>query len=381
MLRLSDIDEVTVEPTTDTTLRAYSHSMLNAIATCPTYGLVTYVANKTMRTSSRAMALEAGSAAHECYAAARLWQIKAHQDLHDHAAYHGARLFGVDRYESMVRAGVEAGDDRRNAMLRFCLEAFYTSGFYDDPSDKRRTWTNIEEALIAYLDRFDFRRNVWIADVDDPEAQIGIEIPLDVTITFKWRNGEQSIRFIGTADGVTEDKDGNIRLEENKTASRLGEAWAMAFHTSHQQTGYMLALQTMLGRPVTRAAVHGMCIPLPRSYDAGGLMIETVSRTDQQFSDFLNWMLYNVQVIDEYGSDPLTAPQHTGACNKYFRACSLVPLCASDMETRREFFDMMEQRELSPTEEAIEGEATVPDDRSIDFPDDDGNGGGIARAG
>lgn len=367
MLRLQDINNVTVKPTTDTSLRAYSHSMLNSIATCPTKGLITYVSNKVMSNEGRALALEAGSASHECYAAARLWQVGIHQGLAAHMDYHGERLFGEHVYENMLRAIKDAGDDKRNAFLRFCLEAFYAYGYYDDPGDKRRTFTNIEEALIAYLDRFDLRRNVWVEDRNNWQSNIGIEIPLDVTVTYEWNTdgtkghapmpepeGKLKIRFIGTADGVTE-KDGSLRLEENKTASRLGEAWAMAFHTSHQQTGYMIALSTMLGQPVTTAAVHGMAIPLPRSYDAGGLMTEVVRRTPAQVSDFLDWLLHITQVIDIYGGDPLTAPKHTGACNKYFRACSLVPLCASNEETRREFFDMMEQRELSPTEKAMDG--------------------------
>lgn len=363
MLRLIDVEEVLVEPTTDTSLRAYSHSMLNSIATCPTKGLVTYVADKVMSAGGRALALEAGSASHEAYAAARLWQIGRIQGYHDHMMYHGERLFGDDGFANMMQVVKDAGDDDRNAMLRFCLEAFYMYGYYDDPADKRRTFSNIEEALIAYLDRFDFKRNVWIEDVNDPTARVGIEIPLDVTVTYRYKANnvphdgnemrELKIRFIGTADGVTV-KNNVLRLEENKTASRLGEAWAMSFHTSHQQTGYMLALATMLGVPVERAAVHGMCIPLPRSYDAGGLMTEVVSRTEAQYKDFLDWLLHIVQMIDLYGSDPLSAPKHTGACNKYFRACSLVPLCASDEEDRRDYFDMMEERPQTPTERAME---------------------------
>jgi len=284
MLRLQDIDEVNVYSTTDTTLRAYSHSMLNAIATCPTKGLVTYVADKVMHNSgNRALALEAGSASHECYAAARLWQVGQHQELGRHMDFHGTRLFGADNYKNMWRSAEDAGDDKRNAMLRFCLEAFYSYGYYDDPSDKRRTFTNIEEALIAYLDRFDFKRDVWVADKADPSAPIGIEIPIDVTIEYKFNTDGKSghapmpepshdlkLRFIGTADGVSVNKDNTLRLEENKTASRLGEAWAAGWHTSHQQTGYMLGLSTMLGTPIESAAVHGMAIPLPRSYDAGG---------------------------------------------------------------------------------------------------------------
>lgn len=351
---MSDVAEVSIERTKDMTLTPYSHSMLNLINTCPTQGLVTYVGNRVMRHSSRAMPLEAGSAAHEAYAAARVWQIGKVQGLDEHAKYHGTRLFGEDRFMSMQAASADAHDDSRNAMLRFCLEAFYTCGFYDDPSDKRRTFTNIEEALIAYLDRYDFKRDVWVQDRNDPTAMVGIELPIDMTLSYALKDGSAvSMRFIGTGDGVTV-RNEEFRLEENKTASRLGEAWAYSFWTSHQVTGYMLGIQTCYGIPVTKCAAHGMCIPLPRSYDAGGLMTEVVSRTNEQYSDFLSWALHTKQIIDVYGNDPANAPKNTGACNKYFRPCSLIPLCASGGEDRTEMYDEMVQRDLTPTEKTME---------------------------
>lgn len=357
MLQLDDFETVSVTPTSDHSLPAYSHSILNSLATCPTYGMVTYVANRVMKNAQRAMALEAGAAAHDAFAAARLWQIGEHQGLVWHAQHHGVRLFGEDRYDSMKLAALEAGTDKRNAMLRFCLEAFYTSGFYDDPMDKRRTFVNIEEALIAYLDRYDWRYDVWVEDKGDPTRRIGIEIPLDVTVSYSMSNVEPSlqIRFIGTADGVTVRKD-ELVLEENKTASRLGEAWAMSFYTSHQVTGYMMSLSTVLGVPVTKARVHGMAIPLPRSYDAGGLMTQPVTREPSQFRDLLQWILYLAQVVQMYKTKPTEAPKNTGACNKYFRACPLIPLCASDTQERAEMFDEMVEREPSPSEKAMEGD-------------------------
>lgn len=360
MITMEQVSSVNIAATTDTSLTPYSHSMLNAIATCPTQGLVTYVANKIIAKGGRAMALEAGSAAHEAFAAARLWQVGRVQGFEDHMTHHGVRLFGEDRYGSMIMAAADGGDDTRNAMLRFCLDAFYTCGFYDDPSDRRRTFTNIEEALIAYLDRFDFKRDVWIADKADPTAAIGIELPIDFTVEFNGspRLGDEEqlmtrIRFIGTADGVTVKGD-EYRLEENKTASRLGEAWSSSFWTSHQVTGYMIGMQACYGLPITKAGVHGMSIPLPRSYDAGGLMTEVVSRLDTQFTDFITWLLHQTSVIETYGHAPYDAPKNTGACNKYYRACSLIPLCASAREDRIEMFNEMIERDLTPTEKAME---------------------------
>jgi len=55
------------------TLTPYDHTKLSAINTCPTWGIVRYSLHKTMGGSGREMALEAGIAAHEAFAAMNWW--------------------------------------------------------------------------------------------------------------------------------------------------------------------------------------------------------------------------------------------------------------------------------------------------------------------
>lgn len=359
MRRLQDYRQVSIERTTDTALPALSYSMMTSIATCPTKGITTYIKNRVVQRGGRAMALEAGRAAHETFAAARLWQLWKKQGLQDHARVHGIRLFGEGRFDNMIAAADE-GSDERNCMLRFCLNAFYTSGFYDDPSDNRRTFVSIEEALIAYLDRYDMRYDVWVADTDNPHDLVGIEIPFDVTVSYSGDSGglyDRQLRFIGTADGLHWNADHEtLTLEDNKTASRLGDGWAMGWHTSHQLTGYIMALTSMLGVIFTRSRVRGLCIPLPRSYDAGGLATETIYTQPAQLRDFLSWMLHIAQVVDTYADDPLNAPKNTSACYNYFRLCSLLPMCASDTEDREAFYNELIERDQTPTERALDAE-------------------------
>ena len=63
----------------DAHLPAYDHTKLSAINTCPTWGILRYSHHKCMPGSTRAMALEAGSAAHEAFAAVRLYQFNSYQ--------------------------------------------------------------------------------------------------------------------------------------------------------------------------------------------------------------------------------------------------------------------------------------------------------------
>jgi hypothetical protein len=65
-------------------------------------------------------------------------------------------------------------------------------------------------------------------------------------------------------------------------------------------------------------------------------------------------LLHQVGVIETYGHEPYNAPKNTGACNKFYRACSLIPLCASSHEDRIEMFNEMVERDLTPTEKVME---------------------------
>ena len=60
----------------DKDLPAYDHTKLSAVNTCPTWGILRYILHKRMPNSTRAMALEAGSASHEGFAAVRLYSTR-----------------------------------------------------------------------------------------------------------------------------------------------------------------------------------------------------------------------------------------------------------------------------------------------------------------
>jgi hypothetical protein len=83
---------------------------------------------------------------------------------------------------------------------------------------------------------------VWIRDISDPHSDIGIELPFDIVLSFVFSDGSvREYRFIGKADGL-HDRDGTLYLHENKTASRLDDAWSQSFLLSSQITGYCIAL-------------------------------------------------------------------------------------------------------------------------------------------
>lgn len=343
----------------DLALPAYDNTRLQAINTCPTWGILRYAMHKSMTgPGKRQMALEMGAAAHEVFAAVRLWQLRRYQGLVDLADFHGPRLFGSTRYELMLSNWQERqNEDDRAQSFAFCLTALETAGFYDDPSDKRRTYTNLEEGCIAYIDRWDWNRMpVWVRDATDPHSDVGIELPFDVVLSFVLEDGTtRHYRFIGKADGL------HVRgtkpyLHENKTASRLDEAWRQSFLLSSQITGYCLALSIWSGLPINDAEIYGLSIPLPKSYDFGGLVRETVSRDKHHFEHWFDWFLHTVMIDEAYKNDPVHAPRYTHSCNRYFRPCSMIPFCDSDEEEQHRILEEMFIDEWSPLHEVKGGD-------------------------
>lgn len=331
----------------DQHLPSFDNTKLVAINTCPTWGVLRYVQHKAMPGTGRAMALEAGSVSHEVFAAVRLYQLRYSQNLPAHFEHHGQRIFGFDRWKKMT-TWLDTEEDDRRKCLNFCLEALHSSDFYDDPQDKRRTVSNIEEACIAYIDRYDFEnRPVWVEDTLNPKSRVGIELSFNIVVTFD----ATSYRFTGRIDGIHEHGEGKLGIHENKTAARLDEAWRQSFMMSFQITGYMIGTSLLINSPVREGFVKGMAIPLPRTYDFGGIVNEFVSRTDQDFAHWFKWFWHTTRIYEQHKDDPISAPRYTHSCNRYFRPCSFIPFCASTDEERLQILNEMVDDEWNPLHE------------------------------
>lgn len=344
------VSEMTIRLTTpdDMHLPYYSHSIMEAIVTCPKWGLIRYRDRKYFKSRYRATALEAGSAMHEVFAALRLWQLRRRQHLPDHFAYHANRIFGIDR----ATACFWPKPDERDEALNFCFEILNSGDWYDDPTDKIRTLANMEETTIKYvheqLQVMD-RSRIWVEDIKDPTKRVGIEITFDIVV-------DEIIRYIGTIDGVVVRPDDHLRLEENKTANRIDEAYRESFRVKFQPTGYTVASRLLFDHPITENKILAIKVKQTRSVEDFVTFIE--HRTPgRQFEDFHRTLLYTHQLAMLYGPDPLNAPMFTHSCNRYFRPCGFVDLCQASTEDQQMMYDAMETTPFSPSERAIHGRA------------------------
>jgi hypothetical protein len=346
----------------DAHLPHYDHTKLSAINTCPTWGILRYTHHKKMPGASRSMALEAGSASHEAFAAVRWYQYKTFQCKtkvqHENAAYQGNLLFPNGRFARMLSVLSESATDRTNC-INFAIESIESTDFYDDISDNRRTLSNISESMIAYIDAYDMERYpIWIRDPLDPKTDIGIEIGFDVVVdilysTSDYKDGDNEtmqVRFTGKLDGLHVDpkKDNALLVEENKTGARLDDSWLAQWVLSNQITGYCIASQTFTGLPCTYAIVSGMRIPIGK-IPAEGIRKEPVNRKPIMFEKWATWFATTILIEQEWKDNVEDAPMYTHSCNRYFRACSFLPFCASDsVEEKLQIIEEMELDEWSP---------------------------------
>jgi hypothetical protein len=351
----------------DAHLEAYDNTKLSNVNTCPTWGILRYSHHKTMPGASRALPLEAGSAAHEAFAAVRLYWFGSKDTttiVHDQYLHHGSRLFGPDRFNGMLHT-LNLDSTNRTNCINFALEALETCGYYDDITDRNRTISNISEGVIAYIDAYDpDRYSIWVRDPNDPKSDIGIEIAYDIVIDIEYEADVRihdkkrhprhlQVRFTGKLDCLQHDPKYNNRLEivDDKTGSRLDDNWLSQWITSNQLTGYCLAASTFTGQPCHHAQAWGMKIPLGK-ISAEGIRREQVNRNNEMYSKWAGWFVDTVEVERRWRDHVLDAPQYTHSCNRYFRTCSFLPLCAAESREEKELIlSEMEIDEWSPLHE------------------------------
>ena len=358
-MRITDVKVIKTPEEAKDLLQIYDHSGLSAVNTCPKYGLIRYGKQLVMPGTGRAMALEAGEASHWGFAAVRLIQFMLYSD-HPYSVavgeLHGARIFGEKSF-SEVRNASRVGSTERENVINAAHQAVYESGFYDEPSDLRRTVANICDSLTAYVDRWDMTRYpIWYEN-NTLETRIGVEIPIDMLISMTVDGQRLSVRYCGKIDGLHWDRDDKKVhvIHENKTGSRLDDAWLAQWRLSHQITGYCVGATVELDIQVDKAYVIGMRIPT--GWDVGScIRPETVNRNPQMLEDFFKWVAHTLkEQIIPYQDDVLHAPMYTHSCNRYFRECPHLPLCTASDEEQKQILGEMEVKQWSPLDSKVQG--------------------------
>lgn len=335
-------------------MKPMSNSRLEDLTQCPTWGHVH--SRKRYATLARAMALEAGELMHRVFATVRIWQLWRLQKLEKHAMFTGARLFGP-MWTHILKAGEEyRRGDPRDQLLNMCFATLHNAGWEDSPTDATRTMGNMELATIAYVDeRFENFNNwpVWVANKKDPKCQVGIEQVFDVVL--EYADGYK-VRYVGTDDGLHLDMQngGRLCLEDNKTTIRMDEGLRQSFVMKHQFTGYMACSTCVFGFPVYVGRVWGVKIKYSqKGENCMSIPIERDFESIAKWGSDVRWVMENMHDPFDHDYGYEGAPRFTHSCNRYFRACALLPFCADNAAGRVAAYDEMVPVDPSPSERAV----------------------------
>lgn len=291
---------------------------------------------------------------HRVFAAVRLWQLMRGQGLWGHAEVTACRIFGEDYWRTCM--GKAKAYSSRDELLALCFAVLHEAGWQDDPKDNIRTMSNMETATIEYVDerlRVMEQFPIWVADSKDDNSKVGIEQVFDVVLRYE---DDYQIRYIGTIDGLVVDRDrDNIpTLEDNKTASRIDSGFQHSVFMKYQFTGYMACCTAVFGIEVFDGRV--IAVKIKRSNTGENYASLPMSRDYDSIAKWGQDIRWFVQTLYEpFGDDGYEdAPRFTHSCNRFFRACSLIPFCSDSPEGRKVAFEQeMVPITPSPSERAI----------------------------
>lgn len=243
----------------------------------------------------------------------------------------------------------QLGDDRKSKYLTLAYEVMNRSGYVNDPDDKRRTLEKAEEALAHYVSKYvAVDKHVDVPYLNIETGLVGVEVPFCIQLDFDYDDdATYTCQIVGRVDGIINGRKG-VTVHENKTASRLDHSWHEAKILDHQATTYAIAGEVITGEVIEDVVYLGLAIPQPKNYDLGGYTRHPVSRPSERKEAWFDWVWSTLRVYEDWRYTPLEAPEYTHSCNRYFRPCSLLPLCASYGDERRLVFEEMHHHRWNP---------------------------------
>lgn len=357
----------------DANLPVFDNTKLNALEICTRWGIITYQMHKTWPDTKKAQALEAGIALHQVFAAVRLWQLYYYDLKEDTSKFPQIQSLKYQiirnqlnrlykrRGDSFLHYFME-GDSSRTQLLSFCIDVLHSSNYEEDPDDKKRSMTALEEVVINYINRWDMHKYpIWVKDENDPNTLVGIEIKYELVIEFKVYDdipdGDhdyhfESYRFTGQLDGIhwEDHSKQELFVADNKSSGRINEDNS-EYDMNTQMRGYEVASSFFTGIRIRDSKVIINSLPVPKTSSHGGILWYPIHTEEHQIDDWYKWFYEQVQKELIYKDNPIHAPVSPHSCKRYYRVCSMMPFCTLAKQDQIEALDEMVHSEWNVLED------------------------------
>lgn len=295
-----------------------------------------------MREPERNLPLECGTAMHQALAIAMCTRIVG--GGHSNLAVQRAKAIIGNEDRWYARGDYAVGDRAideyvTNAMPEeAALATLYTSSYYDDPSDKKRTIANMEASLLYALQVIEHV----------PEV-INNRVCVEMPIKFVFEYNDKVYAYTGRCDMIVKTPNGVGPLDW-KTSTGIAGAWEGQWHLSHQMTGYCAGEALELGVPINDGYVVGIQIPLAKETYKSVRDIHFY-RHEHQFESWINFVLDGIDLYERFKDDPHSATKRTDYCFRYFRMCSFADLCSAHPDDVAGYKEELVHVEWNPEDE------------------------------
>jgi hypothetical protein len=232
----------------------------------------------------------------------------AHAMEHGRFAYFMKHQAACSAIETAVQAGCE----------------FY--GTFQAPDKSLKTLARLVTAIRYYYEQ-------WPLTESRTPVAGGIEMSFDMDLPIAHPDTGAPLRYVGRFDCLSKDETRpRYYIEDEKTASRLGESWMTQWELDSQTTGYIWGVQQMLGFDVEIVAqIRAISI---LKYECGHAEIEIVRpqwMIDRWYAQLLrdiNHMVQTYDVMKRFGIQDVDVAL-SSVCNEYMRPCDYMILCKS----------------------------------------------------
>lgn len=205
-------------------------------------------------------------------------------------------------------------------------------GYWKDIDGKIRTTKTLDRmvgALIEYFELWKMESDVFrpYRKSDGTHAiEFNFAIPLEDILHPE--TGEPII-YCGRLDMLVQDSNGLILVEDDKTASQLGDQWIKNWNLDSQFTGYCWAMRQH-DIPVAGALIRGISI-LKDRYGSAQAITYRSQRECEEWLSMTKYYIKSLIAMWQSGFYPKTLDKFS--CNSY-GGCSYEQLCKTDNPER-----------------------------------------------
>lgn len=188
--------------------------------------------------------------------------------------------------------------------------------------DTHKTCERMAGALLYYFDVWPFESDFLIpVRIGD---RLGVEVSFTLPIDLPHPQTGEPLLYYGRFDMLAQHRQsGEFYMDDEKTASQLGNSWVKQWRLASQFTGYAWAMREM-GYPVTSGIIRGISI-LKTGYNHGQALVQ---RPKFLIERWYEQLLRDIKKMIECWDTGYFDHNYGPSCSAYGN-CSFLDVCAA----------------------------------------------------